>query len=407
MAIRYVAYTREGQRVAGTLTVDSEAAAEEMLWRSDLVVVSLQRTRQKGGAVTPTLARLLPTLYRPKAKDVVGFTRDLATLLESGIALHTSLRILQDRVGNPLLRETVQQVTKAIEAGGSLSQALAQRPSVFPSMYPRLVTVGEETGRLDIALRQVATHLEKQAATTQKLKRALGYPVFVGLLGMGSAFFMLTFSLPALMGLFEEFGAELPLTTRILMWAGRTMGQYGLRLFLLLAVTGLALAAYFRSRQGAARWDSLMLRLPVLGRVVWMANMFRFISTVHTLLVAGLPLTEALDMTARATSNAIMKQALFRLREDVVAGQSLSQALAKQPVFPNLVHQMVSVGEESGTLSHNLETLSNFYEKEADQGISSLTGMIEPAMILLVGGFVGFVALSVMSSLYGIVGQVR
>ncbi|MEK7849105.1 MAG: type II secretion system F family protein, partial [Chloroflexota bacterium] len=401
MAIRYVAYTKEGERVAGTLNADSAAAAEETLWRSDLIVVSLRQARQKSRAGPSRLARLLPTLYRPKVSDLVNFTRDLATLLESGIALHTSLRVIQDRVANPLFKEAVKQVSSDIEAGGSLSQAVAKQPNMFPAMYPRLVTVGEETGRLDIALRQISNHLEKQAATGQKLRRALGYPAFVGLLGIGAAFMMMTYTLPALMKLFQEYEAQLPLTTRLLMATTGIMDRYGIHIALAVAVTGVSLFLYFRSRQGAPRWDRLIFKFPMVGRVVWLANVFRFTSTLHTLLAAGLPLTEALDLTATAATNTKVQAAIVKLRQDVTAGQSLSQALAQQPIFPDMIHQMVTVGEESGSLTQNLATLSAFYEQEADRGVSGLTGMIEPVMLLMVGGLVGFIALSTMSALYG------
>lgn len=407
MAIRYVAYTKEGERVAGTLAVDSAAAAEETLWRSDLIVVSLRQTRQKGRAGPSRLAHLLPTLYRPKVSDLVNFTQDLATLLESGIALHTSLRMLQARVTNPLFKEAVKQVTGDIEAGGSLSQAVARQPSIFPAIYPRLVTVGEETGRLDIVLRQISNHLEKQAAIAQKVRKALGYPTFVALIGLGAGFLLVTFSLPAMVALFAEYKAELPLPTRILMGTSAVLRQHGLRMLLAAAVLGFAMVAYFRSRRGAPQWDRLLLKFPAVGRLVWMINMFRFTGTVHTFLGAGLPLTEALEMTTRAIGNSKVREALAQVRQDVIAGQSFSQALSGKPIFSTLIPQMVSAGEESGSLTKNLETLSSFYEREADRTVSTLTGMIEPAMILGVGGMVGFIAISVMSALYGIIGQVQ
>ena len=278
---------------------------------------------------------------------------------------------------------------------------------MFPHIFPRLVTVGEETGNLHLALNQIADHVEKQAGLGEKVRKALGYPAFVALVGMVAGFFLLTYSLPAMMGIFKEFGAKLPITVRILMAVSDFMQAYGMLGMGAVTAVGVALFLYFRSPRGTPVWDRLVLRLPLAGRVVWLRNMFHFTSTVHTLLAAGLPLTDALEMTARATGNSRIRDAILHTRNGIIAGQSFSEALATDPIFPDLIRQMANVGEESGTLAENLATLSNFYEQETERAVSGLTDKIEPTLILLVGGVVGFIAVAIMSTIYGVMGQIK
>ncbi len=407
MAIRYVAYSQDGRRVEGTLQVQTPAQAEEMLWRSELTIASLKVERPFLKDIKRQLYQQVPTVFRPKAMELVSFTRELATLLHAGIPLHQALGIVEERVSNPLLKEAVVQISQDIQAGGSFSQALAKHPTIFPSLYARLATVGEETGRLESVLQEIASYIESQAVLSRKVTSALRYPAFVGVVATGAGFVLVNFSLPALTQLFREYGANLPITAKILIAITELVGSYGKITMAALALLAIGLWLYFRSPRGAPTKDALVLRIPMFGRVVRLAMLYHFTSGLRTMLNAGLPLVEALQLAERTAGNSRVRAALAKTREDVLTGRSLSQAVSRQGIFPRFFSQMVAVGEQAGTLSQNLDSLAKFFNEETDRAVTSLTGMIEPTMILVIGGGVGFIAVAVMSSLYGIIGQIK
>ncbi|MBI2866269.1 MAG: type II secretion system F family protein [Chloroflexi bacterium] len=407
MAIRYVAYNSEGRRVSGVLPVETPAQAEEFLWRSELVVASLKPERSRIKQLRRQLYGQLPTFFRPKAMELVSFARELATLLQAGIPLNSGLQIVEERAGNLLLREAIGKVRLDIQAGNSLSQAMARHPGVFPTLYCRLVTVAEETGRLELVLHEVANYLESQATLTRKITSALRYPAMVGLVGIVAGYVLLTYSLPALGNLFQEFGSEMPLPAKILIGVTNFAQQWAKLGPLILIALAVGLWLYFRTPRGAATKDALVLRAPFIGRAVRLALLYRFTSSLYTMLSAGIPLAEALELSARTSGNLQLRQALVRTREDILGGNSFSQAVSRQMIFPSIFCQMVVVGERAGTLSQNLLSLSKFFDAETDRAITALTAMIEPTLILVIGGAVGFVAMAVMSTLYGVIGQIR
>ncbi len=407
MTIRYEAYTSDGQKVSGALPVDTEASAEELLWRSNLIVTSLKPERAPGTGVLHQIYRQLPTLFHPSVQELVGFTRELATLLNAGIALREALIALQDRITSPLFKDAVLQIIQEIETGGSLSQAIAKHPSIFPLIYSRLVTVGEETGALARAISQVADYLERQGVLAARVTNALRYPAFVMVAGIGAAFVLLTFALPALASMLKEFGGELPITAKILMGIADIAARFGLWALLGIAVVAVGLGLYFSTPPGARRRSSLMLQTPLVGKVIRLAAMFRFTSGLSIMLSSGLPLVESLELTARVIGDIIISEIVLQVRGDVMGGLSLSQALARQPLFPSIVRHLVVVGEKSGTLQDNLNTASKFIDQETDRTISSLTAMIEPTMIVVMGGGMGFIAVAFFSALYGTLGQIK
>lgn len=407
MPIRYEAYTAEGEKLSGTLAVDEPAQAEAQLWNSNLVVTSLKRERPLRDELLGQLYHQLPTVFRPRATELVSFTRELAFLLNAGISLHQALALLHERLANPLLKEATETIGKDIQTGLSFSEAVAKHKQIFPPLYTRLLTVGEETGTPMQALNQLADYMERQASLNQKVVAALRYPSLVAVVGLGAGFFMVTVSLPSLTKLLTEFGGKLPPTTRLLIFLTSVIASYGKWALILLALLGAVGWLYSRTEAGARRRDRLMLRLPVVGRVVRLAAMFRFSSTLYTMLSAGLPLVESMELTSRTTGNTEVRDAILAARNDVLQGQSFSQALGHQPVFPQLIPQMVAVGEQSGTLNKNLATLATLFDQETDRSVTAITSMIEPAMILVAGGVVGFIAVGVASALYGSLSQIR
>jgi type IV pilus assembly protein PilC len=402
MAYRYVAYTRSGERVQGVLNVASEAAAEEALWRSDYIIVSLKPIRP--GA---NLAALMPTFFGVKPRDLIVLSRQLATLIESGIPILTGLQMLEEETRNRALKKALQRVVEDVQEGESLSVALKKHPQAFPPIYSRMIEVGERMGNIEAVLRQLGTYMEKREALARKLRGAMAYPTFIILLAIGVVFIMMTFTLPAIMGLFSEFEAELPMTTRTLIAITKFTTAY--RSHILAAILSMVTltSLYTRTPIGRRQRDLLLLKLPVIGSINAQSNISRLCYTMSILLRAGLPMAEIMELVVQTMGNVILREALGRVRTEMLQGHGLSEPIRQETVFPTLLAQMVRVGEETGALDSNLETLAIFYEEEADRKISALTAMLEPALMLFVGGLVGFIAVSVIIPIYSLMGAMR
>jgi type II secretory pathway component PulF len=402
MQFKYLAYTSSGEVTAGKIEAGSAERAEEILAERDLTVVSLKKEWK-----IPSPAEALPTIFGVKRKDLVPFTRNLARLLASGISLFTALKTLRDQTHKMAFKTVLRQVVVAVETGSSFSQALSQHPSVFPPVYLRLVQIGEEIGNLELMLEQIAEHLEREMTIATKIRRALAYPSFVLLLAMVAVFIVITMVLPNMAGLLQEFGGELPLTTRVVMGVSTFLRQY-IHFFIGgVAVVAFVLWRYLKTPGGMRRKDLAMVTIPVVkgvslnGSLSWVARSFSI------LLKAGVPLTEALELVIQTSQNLIVREALNGVRAGVLRGQALAQAMASQGVFPTLFTEMVRIGEETGSMTENLENLAEFYEQQMSSDISRLTGMLEPALVIFVGGIVGFIAVSIMTPMYSAIQQIR
>ncbi|MDO8472938.1 MAG: type II secretion system F family protein [Dehalococcoidia bacterium] len=398
MTFRYVVTTLAGEKVTGNLEAESLAAAEQALWRSGYTIIALKKAVK-----LPTRYELLPSVFRVKPREIVSFCRQFATLLQSGLSVTVSIDAIIRRGGSPLLVDTLRKVRQEIEAGTSFSEACAKYPRVFPLMFVRLIHVGEATGNFEPMLLRAAAYLDKQGALGARIRRALTYPAFVLASGLASVYVLLTYSLPALSSLLQEYGADLPATTRIVIAMGDIAGRYGKQIGLGIVLAVVAGYWYSTTPAGKKLRDRLFLRLPVVKKVVGGEAMSRMGYTLATLLESGLGFTESIDLLVSTTDNTALRRALSRTRTDVLSGQKFSQSLASNPVFPPLVAQMVSVGEETGRLETNLALMGEYYEKETDQAVTTLTTVIEPAAIVGVGGFVGFIAVVMMSTIYGVI----
>lgn len=402
MAYRYVAYTRAGERVQGVLNVPTEAAAEEALWRSDYVIVSLRPVRP--GA---DLAAMMPTFFGVKTRDLIVFSRQLATLIESGITILAGLQMLAEETASKPLKRALEKVSEEVQEGETMSNALRKQPHVFPAIYSRMIEIGERMGNMETVLRQLATYMEKRESLVRKLRGAMAYPSFIILLAIGVVFLMINFTLPGIMGLFSEFEVELPITTKILIAVTNFFMAYRTRIIAAVVLVVAVAALYLRTPLGKRQKDMLLLKIPIIGDINIQSSVAQLCHTMSILLRAGLPMSEIMNLIVETMGNTIIKEAFGRVRTEMLQGQGLSEPLRQEKVFPRLLAQMVRVGEETGTLDSNLETLAVFYEEEADRKINTLTSMMEPALMLFVGGMVGFLAVSVILPMYSLMGQMR
>lgn len=401
MAYKYVAFTPSGDQVKGLIDAPTEEVAERALWEWGYQIVAL---RQSWAA--PQLDQLLPTLFGIKTREIITFCRQMATLVESGIAVLPALELLgrQARTG---LGRVVDDLAEAIKRGSSFSDALQEHPQVFPPIFSRMIAIGERTGNLEMVLRQLASHMEKEQAIIKRVRGAMAYPAFVILLAMAVVAILVTTALPPLLSIFDEFKADPPLPTRILLGVSHFTTAYKIHMAVaLVAVVALG-ALYLRQPNGRRQLDYLLLRAPLLGPITVLSNASRFSRTMAILLKAGLPLSEIMDLILHTTQNRIVREALEGVRDQLLRGEGLSKPLASAKLFPPMLVQMVEVGEETGTLDSNLETMAEFYAREVDERINVLTAMIQPTLTLGMGAIVAFIAISIIMPMYSIMQSIR
>jgi type IV pilus assembly protein PilC len=402
MNYRYVAFDQEGRRVEGQIDVIDEAAAEEVLWGQGFTVAKLAPARKQ-----LTLYTAFPTFFGVKRADLIVFSQQLATLLASGIAILPALQMLSKQTAKRALRETLQEVVLSLEQGQSLSTALAAHPLAFPDIYTRTVTIGERTGNLEEVLRQLAGYLQREQTLMRKLRDALTYPVFVVMVAIGVVILMLTTALPPMVSLFESFATELPLPTRILIASSNFATSYGV--YVLFGGLIVAVGSFLWLRQPAGRRvrDAVLLRVPLIGQVILQGQLARFARTASVLVRAGLPLSEVMELVVHTTTNVIVAETLDRARVALLSGRGLSDPLSAEKLFPSLLSQMVRVGEETGTLEENLETLASFYEEEVERRSQLLVSLAEPALTIFIAGMVGFIAVAMVMPMYSILSQIK
>jgi len=397
MEFRYTASASDGSPVSGVLVADSEANAEQMLWDSGLTIIQLKKKLE-----IPALHEALPSLYGVKRRDVIQFSRNMASLLDAGIPILRALTI-QSRFGKRGLKAVLKEVISDLEKGSRLSQACAKHPAVFPTFYVYLLRTGEEVGNLSQVLRDTAAHMERDEATASKVKRSLAYPSFVLLLAIGAIVVMMAKVVPALTDMFNEFGSDLPPMTRGLVAVSDFFEAAFLYIILGVVVIGVGGYFYVRTPGGKRRKDMVMLRIPIIGQAVLKAGLSRFCRNMSMLVGAGVSLFDALKLTSETTDNTVISESVSGVRSRVGDGQLFSQAVAADGIFPALMPEMIAVGEEAGSLEGQLSKVSTFYEEEADRAISQVTGTLTPLLTVGVGLIIGLVAVTLYSSIYSMV----
>lgn len=401
MWFKYIAVKAGGEVVTGTVEATTEQRAEELLWQSELTILSLKKTRS-----IPSVRELLPTFFGVKRDDVVNFSRDLSTLLGAGIAIIPSLVMLYERTTKPSMKKLIRDIWVSVETGSSFSDACAKHPTVFSPFYLRLTKVGEEIGNLEQMLEQIGIQMTKEAAVMAKVKSALTYPAFVLAVATVAVVALVTFVVPAMSGLFEQFGGELPLLTRIIVAISDFFrGNILYLVFGFIVVIGVSVW-FFGTPTGKRIRSTMALKIPIIKDVNIKGTMSRLARNLSILLGGGITLTEALELVIQTTDNVIFKEAFTKVRDDVHDGLLLSQAMRNQAIFPPMLTQVVGVGEHTGRLEPNLETVADFYEKETDKAVASATGMLTPIMTIVVGGIVALIAISMYTPIYGLAGQI-
>jgi type IV pilus assembly protein PilC len=396
----YTAYTENRQLVKGKVSATSDEAAAELLSYGGYRVVSLKE-------VVPFInkEKLLARFSQIKPAEIIMFSRQLALLLESGTDIVTSLDLLQDQIANQTLRKTIGEVASDIRGGSSLSVALSRHPQAFSQMYYRAISAGEQGGNLEVVLRQMADYIERAITTQKQIKSALMYPVIVVLVAIGVIAILVTFVFPTFADLYSQLGAQLPLSTRILIGITNWLNAYGLFLVIgILAAVG-AVFAYIKTPAGKYRLDKLMLSFPVIGRIVHLGELSRSCRTMSMLVRIGLPLPEVLAMTIHSSNNKVVIENFTEVQQELIRGEGLSGPMAKRKFFLPLMMQMVRVGEETGNLDNTLGTVAESFEVEGSDRTRTAVGLIQPVLTIIIGLVIGFIVLSMMGAMYSLYGQ--
>ena len=399
MEYTYTAYTKDNRLVKGKLEATSQEAAAQALNFGGYQVINLK-------PVSTFLSFGAFSLTRNSAsnKDVLMFSRQLALLLESGTDLVSSLELLQKQITVKILRKILSEVIHDIRSGSSFSAALSKHPRTFNTMYCQAMAAGEQAGNLDVVLRQMSEYLEREVLTGKKVKNALTYPVIIFVLAIAVVAVLSIFVLPTFVSMFSAFGATLPLATRILMAIADWLSHYILYIIGAIIVIGIVLWAYIRTPAGRLWWDTLSLHLPLLGRINLLGELSRCCRTMALLFKVGLPLPEIIGQSIRGSTNKAFSNALTEVQEQLIRGEGLSRPMGHNPLFLPLMVQMVGVGEETGNLDTALTTVALSYEQEADDLTSGLIGMIQPVLTIGIALVIGFVAVAMISAMYGVYG---
>ena len=399
----YKVRDKQGKILQGSLDADSTTLVANKLRQMGYVPIAIDK---KAGSGLKTELKL-PGSGKPKIKDIAVFSRQFAVMIDSGLSLLRALYVLEDQTENKTLAKVIGEVRQDVEKGSALSQALGRHPKIFSRLYVSMVKAGETGGVLDKVLVQLADTIEKQVELRQKIKSAMTYPVAVLALVVLILTAMLIFIVPTFKDLYADLGGTLPLPTRLLLAISSVMVK-GLPV-VLVAVTGFVFAfkRWIESEKGRAIWDRFKLRVPVFGKLARLIALTRFSKTLAALLHAGVPILESLEITSDTVGNTVVATAVKDVQDGVKQGEPIAKRLENHPVFPPMVVQMLSVGEETGAVDTMLDKVGDFYEREVEATVESLTSLLEPLLICVLGGAVGAMVVSLYMPMFNIIKLIK
>lgn len=381
LTFAYEGADRHGKRIKGEVAATNLALAKAELRRQGVIPAKLKR--KSASLFTQRKKKIV-------AKDIAIFSRQMATMMTAGVPLVQSFEIIGQGHANPSMQELVLAIKNDVEGGTSLANALRKHPLYFDDLFCNLVDAGEQAGVLESLLDKIATYKEKTESLKGKIKKALFYPVAVIIVAIVITAIIMIFVVPQFQSLFSGFGADLPYFTQLVVAMSNFVAQFWWAILLgAAAVVLLASNVWKRSPKFRDLVDRTLLKIPVIGAILHKAAIARFARTSGTMFAAGVPMVEALQSVAGATGSSVYAKAVLAMREDVATGQSLQLAMRQQGLFPNMVIQMISIGEESGSLDGMLSKVADFYEEEVDNAVDALSSLLEPMIMVILGTLIG------------------
>lgn len=388
-----------GKNVRGIVDADSPRLARSKLKRSGVFPTEVQEALTAARAERRELS-IAFLVRRVRIQDLAVMTRQLATLVGAGLPMLPALNSLTNQIENPNLKKVVSQIRERVKEGSSLSDALREFPRIFSNLYSNMVAAGESSGALDIVLLRLADFTENQVKLRNRVTAALIYPIVIVSLASAAVTFLMIRVVPRILELFADWGRTLPLPTVILLEITNFFQNYGWIVVVGLVGAVVSLVFYFKTEKGRFLFDRLVLRAPVFGRLTKTIATTRFSRTLGTLLVSGIPVVRAMDIVKNIVNNRVIAEAIENSQESIVEGQSIAAPLARSGVFPPMVTDMIAIGENSGQLEQMLLKVSDAYDHQIETTVSGLTSILEPFLILIVGGIVFFIVLAILLPIF-------
>ncbi|MCG6962852.1 MAG: type II secretion system F family protein [Acidobacteria bacterium] len=389
---------RNGNTQSGVLIADSKDAVIAALRRQQIVVTTV---KEKGKEIA--LPRLGGGI---KSKDIAVFTRQFSVMIDAGLPLVQCLDILGQQQENKGFQKVVLQVRQDVEAGSSLAEAMRKHPQAFDDLYVNMVAAGEAGGILDTILQRLAIYIEKAVKLKTQVRSAMIYPISVISIAIIVVYIILWKVIPVFASLFQGLGADLPFLTLWVVAASKFIGRFWWLIMAVVAAAVIGLRQYYQTEAGRYQIDALLLRAPVLGIILRKIAIARFCRTLGTLLSSGVAILESLEITARTSGNAVIEEAILKVRKAVEEGKTLADPLARTEQFPPMVCQMIGVGEQTGAMDTMLSKIADFYEDEVDAAVEGMMKLIEPVMIAFLGVVIGTIVVAMYLPLFTLISKI-
>jgi type IV pilus assembly protein PilC len=387
-----------GKMQEGTVSADTKDAVIALLRRQQIMVSAVTEKGKElaipkfGGGV--------------KQKEIAIFTRQFSVMIDAGLPLVQCLEILGGQQKNRVFQKVLFQVRQDVESGATLADSLRKHPKVFNDLFSNMIAAGESGGILDTILQRLSTYIEKRVKLQSAVRSAMIYPTAVITIAIGVVVVILWKVIPTFAMLFQGLGATLPLPTRITIAASRFLGRFMPVIVVAMVAGGFFLHRYYQTYKGKRQIDAAILKLPVLGDVMRKIAVARFCRTLGTLIQSGVPILEGLEITARTAGNSIVEDAIMATRKSIEEGKTIAGPLEETQVFPSMVVQMISVGEQTGALDAMLSKIADFYEDEGDEAVANLMALLEPVMILFLGVMIGGIVISMYMPMFSLIGKI-
>ncbi len=396
----YTARDSKGKVYRGTVDAASPTAVASRLRSDGYFVTSVQPVSQRLTVKRELISKKL------SKQDLAIFCRQLATLLKAGVPITDALSVVRNQTSQPALAEALKQLVVAVQTGDSISAAMGKQPKIFPQLLVRMVEAGEASGTIDATFDNLSKHYQRDYELQQKIVSALTYPAVVLVVAVIVVILLFGVVLPNFVDMFSDLGAELPVSTKLLIATGNWWGRYWLVILLAIIAAAIALTAYVKTDKGRRWKDQWLLRLPVIGSLLTSLEITRFSRNLSVMLAAGIPIVQGVELITKLAENTLIQEAFATAVEAIKRGGSLSAALAKTKLFPEMVPQMLEIGETTGALDLLLLNIAEFYDGEVDNQIKALTMLIEPVVVIFLGGVVALIIASVLLPMFDMMGQI-
>jgi type IV pilus assembly protein PilC len=396
----WVAKTRKGRTLKGEIEAVDETIALSQLKRRKLEV---KKIKPKPKDLFENVAFMQPKVTN---KDIVIFTRQFSTMIDAGLPLVQGLNILADQAENKTFKRILKEITRDVEGGATLAEALKKHPKVFDSLFVNLVAAGEIGGILDTILQRLATYIEKAEKLKSQIKGAMTYPLVVVSIAIIVIAVILIFVIPVFREMFEGFGQALPIPTQIVVKMSDFVKGNVIYMIVALAVFIFIFKRYRNTAKGRKQTDALALKLPIFGSLLKKVAVARFTRTLGTMISSGVPILDALEVVAKTSGNVVLEEVIFEVRASIAEGQTIADPLSETDIFPGMVIQMISVGEATGALDTMLAKIADFYEDEVDTAVEALTSMLEPMLMVFLGGAIGGLMVAMYLPIFTMAGAI-